>query len=584
MALWKCLSLAFALAAGVRAQSSNERIWAVVAFINHGETTPLMSASDTVLTPEGAQQMLRQGTAFRARYLGNVSDSNYDGIETAYIQDMNNDLIDNTVLDLTSRTDQYVSGGAMAFMQGLYPPSSDAFENDADLIEMARDYSQGGDNLTDYPLDGYQYPNIRTLGILDPMSTAIQGNIRCSAWESEMSTNLTQDETMLEFYNATYSFYQLLFSTSPLEGTIELQYANLWNAYVLSEYVNYMYIHNETVHDGLANATSVLSILSSYAASMERTKNSYGNEFDSAESDAKEVLYSIAGRTLANRVERQFVNNLQWSGTRDKLTLMFGSFEPILSFISLSGLLTRDSIAEGPFSTLPEPGAAIVFELYSENQDDQDEQPSYDDLLVRFYYRASADSDEDFETYALFGTKYNSSVPYSDFISEMEKLGTTAHEWCDVCGPTPAPWCYSPYVNVGDGDSYSSGRLDPIVAGVVGAIIMAVVLAFIAAALFFFAGLRLRRNVAKEEEPSNPTGGFKNPETIVGDKDVAVTREGFHHERVGSWELRDGSHMPSFDAAGIAKNDQPRERGMSLDDDDDISVMGASPVKAHESV
>ncbi|KPM43387.1 hypothetical protein AK830_g3222 [Neonectria ditissima] len=580
MASWKHLSLAFALAAGVRAQSSSEKVWAVVAFINHGETTPF---AVPILTPEGAQQMLRQGTAFRARYLGNVTDSDYDGIETAYIDDMNNALIDNILLDVTSQTDQHVSAGAMAFFQGLYPPSSDALENDVDDIDMARDYSQGSDNLTDYPLNGYQYPNIRTLSILDPMSIGIQGNLRCDDWESEMTNNLIQDQTMLEFYNATYSFYQLLFSTSPLEGTVDLADANLWNAYEIYEYVSYMFIHNETVYDGLANATSILSTLESYATSMERTKNTYGNEDDSAESEAKEVLYSIAGRTLANRVQQQFVSNLKWSGTRDKLSLMFGSFEPILSFISLSGLLTRETIESGPFSKLPEPGAAIVFELFSDNQDDQDEQPSYSDLSVRFYYRASADSDDNFRPHSLFGSENaNNSIPYSDFVSEMKKLGKTANEWCDICGTSSASWCYSSYVTIGDSDS-TMGHLDPIVAGVVGAVIMAVILALIAAALFFLVGLRLRRNVVKEEEPSNPAGGFKSPETIVGDKDVAVTREGFHHERVGSWELRDGSHMPSFDTAGIAKNDEPRERRMSLDDDD-ISVMGATPVKAHESV
>lgn len=171
MALWKCLTVAYALVAGVWAQSSNGsdsgKVWAVVAFINSGERTPVIS-DRWMLTPEGAQQMRRQGRAFRARYLANVTDPDYDGIEVARLQDMSADEIDNTVLDLTSQSEESVTAGAMAFFQGLYPPSPNAFGTDGDI---ARDYSEGG-NITDYPLNGYQYPNIRTLSILDPLSTA----------------------------------------------------------------------------------------------------------------------------------------------------------------------------------------------------------------------------------------------------------------------------------------------------------------------------------------------------------------------------------------------------------------------------
>ena len=65
------LFAALPLAHGVIAQSAGtgEKVWAAVAFINHGERTPVIANLRTVLTPEGAQQMLRQGTAFRARYI-----------------------------------------------------------------------------------------------------------------------------------------------------------------------------------------------------------------------------------------------------------------------------------------------------------------------------------------------------------------------------------------------------------------------------------------------------------------------------------------------------------------------------------
>ncbi|KAH7133335.1 histidine phosphatase superfamily [Dactylonectria estremocensis] len=589
MALRKCLAVASTLIAGVWAQSGNQsdvgKVWAVAAFVNNGDRTPIVGET-VVLTPEGAQQMLRQGRAFRARYLTTVNDSAYDNVEEARLQDMTIHEIDNSVLDFTSQTDESVTGGAMAFLQGLYPPSPEAFGTDTEETDIARDYTEGGDNITDYPLNGYQYPNLRTLSILDPMSTAIQGNLRCSNWESEMSVNLTNDASMKEFYNATIDYYQIIFSTYPLQGIISLSDANLWNAYEIYDLVSYLYTHNQTVHDGFVNGTAILSILRKYATSMERIKNSYADGSDSAETKRKEILYSVAGRSLANRVARQFINNLQWSGSHDKLTLMFGSFDPIISFIALSGLLTTDSILDGPFSTLPNPGAALIFELVGEDSDNPDLLPSFNDLSVRLLYRASADPDEEFTSYPMFDSEsQNGLVPYSTFIETMQEMGVTAYDWCDVCGDTTAPWCLYSFTSEDDLNNPSSS-LDPIVAGVVGAVIMGVVVALAAGCLYCFAGVRLRRK-AVQDEPNPPVGvvgGFKGPERMDGDKDVAVTKEGFHHERVGSWELKDGKPLPSFDAVGIAPRDVPRERGRSLDDDDDISVMGATPVKAHEAV
>ncbi|KAF7547928.1 hypothetical protein G7Z17_g7385 [Cylindrodendrum hubeiense] len=577
MAMPRCLAVACALGAGVWAQSSDSgKLWAVVAYINHGETTPIIG--DRVqLTPEGAQQMQRQGRAFRARYLTNVSDSDYDHIEAVRLQYMTAHEIDNRVLDISSQTDEAVSGGAIAFLQGLYPPSPDSFGNDTDETDIARDYTEGSDNMTDYPLNGYQYPNMHTLSILDPMSTA------CSNWESEMNVNLTQDGTMQAFYNATYDFYQILFSTSPLQGTIDLEDANFWNAYEIYDYVNYMYTHNETVNEGLTNGSTTLSILLDYATAMVRVRNSYADDSDSAESERKSILYSVAGRTLANRVARQFINNLQWSGGRDKLTLMFGSLDPIFSFIALSGLLTPDSISEGPFSTLPSPGAALIFELYGEDSSDPGLLPSFSDLSVRLYYRATADSEEDFEMHAMYESESNNGlVPYSNFVAIMQEIGLTAYDWCDVCDSTTSPWCFYSFGSGNDNDS-TSGGLDPVIAGVVGAIILGVVMAFAAASLYCLAGLRLRRDHVREE-PTTPAGGFKGPEKKDGDKDVTVTKEGFHHERVGSWELKNETHLPSVESVGVTARDLPRERGRSFDDDDDISVMGATPVKEHESV
>ncbi|KAI5458122.1 histidine phosphatase superfamily [Mariannaea sp. PMI_226] len=586
MATFKRFALASALVASLFVRLGNgAEVWAIAAYINHGERAPLVNAPDTILTPEGAQQMLRQGKAFRARYLANVSDQDLSHIGLSKIHGMDADLIDNLALDITSRTDDYVTGGAMAFFQGLYPPSTKAYEASSSDSDIANDFTESTSNLTDYPLDGYQYANILTLGMLDPTSTNIQGNLRCSAWETETNNNLRDDPVIEDFYNASLPFYQLLFSTPPLQGTIDLNDANAWNAYELYDYVSYMYVHNKTINDGLTNGSDILDIMNSFATTMERAKNAYMNiTSDSQEDENKGILYSIAGRTLSYKIAKQFINYLGGI-SYDKISIMFGGYEPILAFIAMAGLLNNETATEGPFSRLPEPGAAMVFELYGENPQDPSAMPSFDDLEVRFRYRANADADQDFILYSLFGSDSGSgSVTYSEFVDVMQNIGVSSYEWCDVCGSISGPWCSSTFTN--EPGTSSKKTLDPVVAGVIGAVIMAVIIAVIAALLFFLAGLRLKRmNVQKDPGNSSvAAGGFKGPEKKDEDRDVQVTNNGARHERVGSWELKDGSTLPAIQTVGATAEVSPREQVRRSLDDDEISIMGATPVKAHESV
>ncbi|KAF4336343.1 histidine acid [Fusarium beomiforme] len=582
------LIAALSLAHGVIAQSTGggEKVWAAVAFINHGERTPIAANLRTVLTPEGAQQMLRQGTAFRARYIPDgVNSSDYDNVQTAYLQNLKPDVIDNDDLDMISSADEWVSAGALAFMQGFYPPSSNAFDNSTGGEEIAVNLASS-DNKTEYPLNGYQYPNIRTPSYYDPESTAVQGTARCSAWQTEITTNLTQEPGLDELYDSTLPFYQNLFSTAPLAGTIDIDYANLWSAYALWEFVDYQYRHNETVHGELKNANTTLSFLNTYAVTMERAQNSYQGDVD--DNSELGMIYSVAGRTLAYKVAQQFKSNIRWGSSYNKLTFMFGSLDPIMSFISLSGLLTKDNMFQDPWASLPKPGAALVFELFGENPDSPDEQPSIDSLRVRMSYRASADADEPFQNQPLFKSG-PSGIAYSNFISQMNILGTSPNQWCDVCGPTPAAWCIftdSDGSNWGD-DSSSMG---PVIAGLIGAIIAIAVLAVLLTCMCVCGGLRFRRKGPEEPTHSaaaagSTPGGFKGPEKKDGDADVVVTKQGIHHERVGSWELRSPNELPPQTSGIVTKDLGSPPRRRSLDDsDDDISVMGAAPVKARESV
>ncbi|KAF5027775.1 hypothetical protein F66182_106 [Fusarium sp. NRRL 66182] len=584
MVLFKRLIAASPLLPGIAAQSGGgERVWAAVAFINHGERVPIASNLRTVLTPEGAQQLLRQGTAFRARYVPDgVDGSDYEDIQTAYLQNLNADVINNDDLDVISQDDEWVSAGAMAFMQGFYPPVTDAYDNSTGGEEIAINLASSA-NRTEYPLDGYQYPVIKTPSNFDLDSTSIQGNARCTAWYSEVTSNMTQNEILGNLYESTLPFYRRLFSTPPLAGTIEIDLANLWNAYGLWEFVDYQYRHNETVHEGLNNATETLELLNTYALSVERAQNSY---LDSqGDDDPLDVIYSIAGRLLAHKVTSQFRNTIRWDSAFDKLTLIFGSIEPIVSFISLSGLLTPENINEEPFRYLPEPGAALVFELHGENPDQPDQQPPLDSLRVKMSYRASTDPNEPFTNWPLFSSGPD-GIAYSRFMEIMNEMGRSPYQWCGICGPSPAPapWCVIPDSDDDNSIWDDSSSIAPAIAGVIGAAIMLGLIVFVILGLFLLGGFRLRRKEpAEEPHDTGAAGGFKGPEKKDGDADVVVTKQGVHHERIGSWELRSPNDLPQ--TSGIVTKDLGSPRRRSLDDsDDDISVIGAAPVKARESV
>lgn len=167
------------LATTASAQSSSERVWSSFAFVFYGERTPLTGDVPPTLTPLGAQQLLSQGSFFRERYLVNSSSSIEDDSINSNrpIVGINRDAINNHQLAIYSSTSDYVVGSSLAFMQGLYPPNSQAFP----YINGGLSTSQlANGTLTNYPLDGYQYSNIQTLSVLDPNSIGLVFQTECS--------------------------------------------------------------------------------------------------------------------------------------------------------------------------------------------------------------------------------------------------------------------------------------------------------------------------------------------------------------------------------------------------------------------
>jgi hypothetical protein len=120
----------------------------------HGDHTPLALSSRSKLTALGAYQMYDQGMAFRNRYLQPSSHDGYVGIVGIQAE-----IIDNSQLNVESSTDECSAASAIAFMDGLYPPSPHA-TCDLDISSHNRDANSSN---VDYSLCGNQYPNIRTI-------------------------------------------------------------------------------------------------------------------------------------------------------------------------------------------------------------------------------------------------------------------------------------------------------------------------------------------------------------------------------------------------------------------------------------
>lgn len=413
--------------------------------------------------------------------------------------------------------------------------------------------------------------------------TRIQGTVGCTAWDKNVNGTVKKD--LANRAKESDSFYKTLFSTAPLQNILDTEQANFWNAFGIYELVNYMYTHNETVFKGLKDADETLKTLRANALDLGRAMNS-DNKTDT--DDSSNVLASIAGRTLAQQILDSFSNSIKQGGKGSKLTLMFADYQPLLAFFSIAGLLTHENMLSGPFSKLPEPGAAMVLELMEENFDSSSSSmPATEDLMIRFSYRASSDDDELFSTHALLGSGFGGQrIPYSAFLTPMQELARDSSQWCGICRPTAVPWCRGSSSKSGHGGTSNKYTVTPVLAGLIGAAVMGAVIGIVGLGLFAFGACRIGRS--KHVEGSGPfSGGFKGAEKMASDVDVSIVKGGAH-ERIGSWELNEPGNKPSsmgslgVVAAGLSRERSPRRR--IGEDDDGISVTGATPVKAREGV
>ncbi|KAJ5165776.1 Histidine phosphatase superfamily clade-2 [Penicillium capsulatum] len=548
------------------AQEYTERVWSVFAYTTTGDSTPsvlVQHRRPAELSMFGANQLEAAGSIFRDRYITSTATDNSGRYSIQYI--MPNKLNSEYVAVFTS-TEQTGIASAQAFMQGLYPPVNDGNET----LANGSSYN--------YPLDGYQYPRVVTLGESDPQSLILAGSAKCDMHQAAVSEY--EDSSLVQqMTRETNAFYVDLWNKY-LSGVYDKSSATYTNAVGISQYLDYEALHNKTMRN----------LVTPYELQRARwladqyvyATNSQGDMFTGGSTIG--VANPIAGDTLAASILQAFNANIGSQGVDQKMTLLFGGDGPAVALASLIGLASDQH--SNFYSRLVQ-GGSLVFELYSlEAGEDLPIYPGKDDLFVRFVLHNGTDSD--FTSYPLFG--YGPSriyLKYSEFQSELETFAVSSiREWCLRCN-SASVFCGG-VLGHGDSTPRQKKQMAPAVAGVVGAVVTLVVIGILAAIFFLVCGFRKLRGhkasvggfkgdqrLASDTDVSfrNPIWGASKSTATEQQNDISTDRTGVHgHERMGSWEM----------------TQQRKETGdgtaLTIDDTEETLPSGLQPVKVRETV
>ena len=447
-------------------------------------------------------------------------------------------------------------------------------------------------------LGGYQYPNIYATSSLDPYSIWLAGQTNCNGFLVSGSNYFDTPE-YLSIAAATQDFYQSI-ATSVFGGELsntDINCNNITtfcimsalltkpldhNAYYIFDYVNYGYLYNQTIHDRITE--DELAQLRTLADQWEFAIN--GNLSASGYYKGDRIR-SIAGQTLAAEILGLFLNSIETGGAASKLNLLFTTFDPMISLASLIGL---PDMYENFFG-LPELGSSMVFEMFTDANVSSNNYPSVAELQVRFLFRNGTNSTENLDGYPIFGNPETvMAMSLDDFTAAIEGIMTaTVGEWCDVC-QSDAVFCAA-YTNTTNSSSPStsaplSPAARPAVAGVIGAIIALIIAGLLLALAMLLFGVRFHRRPNPKRR--SHLGGFKGAEKMASDPDLTVLKGAAGatvvragqtpgHERVGSWELGEGSKSKDFGVLPSAA--EGRRPSFEADEE-----MHGEPVKVDERV
>jgi hypothetical protein len=571
------------------ALAAEQVVWSAVTYTYHGEKTPDLFAGPYDLTPVGATQLYEVGQLYRERYITGAANSSLTNASPIY--GLNTYAIDNSQLQIMATDDPWISASAMAFMQALYPPQNATVPNLESMLANS--------SLAEYPLNGYQYPNIETLSLLDFNHVWIAGDDDCNNYDV-VNVEYLASAAFVQEMQSTNEFYESLgdsvFWAIPED---DLNYANAWT---LWEFAAFEYQHNETLNQSGTFTAAELDTLYNLASQQQWNFNT---------PDSSGTIQAMAGRTYASYVLQQFEHQVASNGSAEKLTLLFGSFEPMLAFFALSDLSTGPSASR--FNSLPLHGSTMTFELYSYAEiplsvSETVPFPSdTSELWVRFFFRNGTGDSNDLIEYPIFGRDNSQDdMSWSDFVLGMSEFSLDdLVDWCSECN-SGSLFCEAIMLNynseTGSGSSTTTTKksVSTPVAGVIGAAVT-IATTLIVAAILALVGFRIDYRPRQKGGVSDlgvlkrsaSGGGFKGAEKLASDTDLTMKGGAgasvLRHERVGSWELNDNPDTKqsaldkAFESGGeMSKTDYGRRS-------EDVHGLGGvdpygEPVKALDQV
>jgi hypothetical protein len=366
-------------------------------------------------------------------------------------------------------------------------------------------------------------------------------------------------------------------------------------AYELHDYLSYVYNHNATTFKALSSNSSSIANLNDRIRYLANQDAYYRYANASSYLPNTSTDQAMAGKTLTALILGQFQKTIEnkgnaTNGLAASLTLLFGDYEPLVSFFSIAMV---DHLSKN-FRAIPPFASAMILELFStrHNETFPDDE---DDLWIRFYFHNSTEGFDDKgpTAYSLFGRGPSQlDMKWDDFQNMMSRIMVNQlSDWCSACS-SGSLFCWgvdNSTVNILLADRQKmNSRLSPVVGGVIGAMVSLAVAALLFFLVMFFAGIRFHRVERPYRGPKSALGGFKGSAKMASDPDLGLAKNGtppagivsfgkadsgdeegrgrVTHERVGSWELRQkergGDEVGNGDLGGERRRvsvESPRE-------------------------
>ena len=445
---------------------AEETVLGVYIFSRHGDRSA-KSTPPANLTDLGYQEVFTSGTYFRNRYIASGASSPIFGINT--------DLVKQTQITASAPADTVLGSSAMAFLQGLYPPTGDL---------LASATLRNGTKVQT-PLNGYQLIPIQSVqtGANSENAAWLQGSTNCA--NAQISSNdYFQSAEYLQTLSASQSLYDSIYPM--INRTFTTSQNSFQNGYAIWDLLNVASIHNSTNNFPSADLlTPEVFDQLFYLANEHEFGLAYNNS---------EPIRAITGSILANEVVTALNSTITGKG-KSKINIQFGAYAGMLSFFGLANLTQTSP----DFFGIPDYASTLTWELVTNTTVSASQFPTMADISVRFLFHNGTTSNisEPVE-FPLFGGSV-SPLPWNDFVTGMNKFSIKSQsDWCKACGNSTGV-CASDSASTSSSSNDSSdsgsgsGGISKVVAGVIGAMVTLAVILGIELLVVLLGGLRLVR-------------------------------------------------------------------------------------------